>query len=108
MQNPPHNLLWVYAYPIRERVYMDIFKEVQWGNAQGERIAWVGSLKGLDKRGKRTCFLDLCLTKQKLAQCEANHEKSHMDERGQFAMTWASLFLQEQLAWKTFKVKSFF
>ena len=31
---------------------MDIFKEVQWEDSKGGRIAWTSSLRGLDKRGK--------------------------------------------------------
>jgi len=49
-------------------------------------------------KSKGTCFLEktLYLTRQKLTQGEANHEKSHTGGKRLCATIWASLFLQCQ------------
>lgn len=58
----------------------DIFKEIQWGDAQGERVIWA---RDLNKWGKKICFMTkaLCRARQKLVLDEASHEELYTGGR---------------------------
>jgi hypothetical protein len=63
---------------------MGIFEKGQWRDAQGGRVVWASSFRGLDTKGKVTYTLEktLCIIRQKLVQGETSYGKSYIGGRG--------------------------